>query len=280
MLEDCELSFMHSFFFPARARLTASTTPIADNKRATNYSHVVSVDLESFGVYRKPNASSLDRRAKISISELEDDVGSDFQIICEDGRRVFCSRRILEERWPWFAVQTKPYNALATSGNQFLEPSIPPRPSGASQALPRARVRNSQINLQGSSRLPFRTSSFNASSYLSVLSLRRTLPRCSCSDSVLLQPRPRYEGSEHPSGPLGTPRPVLPVPAPAPPPPGSRQDAQGSQRRLGRGDRGGREHLPVRVFVHPGVEDPGERAGGGEKGSVIGGEDDEGGRES
>lgn len=51
---------------------------MTDNKRATNYSHVVSVDLESFGVYRQPKSSTSDPRSRIAFSEFEDEVTTDF----------------------------------------------------------------------------------------------------------------------------------------------------------------------------------------------------------
>lgn len=75
MLEDCEsLSPFSDVVFIPYADLPLPT----DNKRATNYSHLASVDLEAFGVYRQPKSSASDPRSKIAFSEFEDEATTDF----------------------------------------------------------------------------------------------------------------------------------------------------------------------------------------------------------
>ncbi|KAL1692896.1 hypothetical protein GGG16DRAFT_89620 [Schizophyllum commune] len=100
------------------------------NKRLLSWEHVAVVDLEAFGVYSPPkarippnpalplpmgaltspltptSASSVVLSAQLlGLRALEAGVAADFWLVCEDGRKVACSRKILESRWPWFRRQ-------------------------------------------------------------------------------------------------------------------------------------------------------------------------------
>jgi hypothetical protein len=65
---------------------------------------VAIVDLEMFGIYQPPirTACSSPRMIPFALKSLREGWSSDFHIVCEDGRALPCSRKILEERWPWF----------------------------------------------------------------------------------------------------------------------------------------------------------------------------------
>jgi len=75
-----------------------------DEQRAINFDHVAIVDLEMFGIYQPPvrTPCASPRMIPFALKSLRESWSSDFHIVCEDGRALACSRRILEERWPWF----------------------------------------------------------------------------------------------------------------------------------------------------------------------------------
>lgn len=70
---------------------------------------MVVIDLEGFGVYQPP-AQALSPPAQafgmqvFGLSHL-----CDFEIICSDGKRLACSRRLLDERWEWFRERLKKF---------------------------------------------------------------------------------------------------------------------------------------------------------------------------
>ncbi|KAF7298866.1 hypothetical protein MIND_00834400 [Mycena indigotica] len=75
------------------------------NRRLLSWDHVAVVDLEAFGIYQPP-ALRLDiPMQELGLSALEEGVLSDFEIVCDDGRKIGCSRKLLEDRWPWFKEQ-------------------------------------------------------------------------------------------------------------------------------------------------------------------------------
>jgi hypothetical protein len=75
------------------------------NRRLLSWDHVAIVDLEAFGIYQAPFLKLDIRMQELGLAGLEEKVLTDFEIICEDGRRIPCSRKILEDRWPWFKEQ-------------------------------------------------------------------------------------------------------------------------------------------------------------------------------
>ncbi|KDQ08090.1 hypothetical protein BOTBODRAFT_119059 [Botryobasidium botryosum FD-172 SS1] len=89
------------------------------NRRLLCWDHVACVDLEASGIYQPPRAVLSISAQTLGLAALEEAVLTDFEIICDDGRRLKCSRRMLEERWPWFKEQRRIYlqsaeRALAT----------------------------------------------------------------------------------------------------------------------------------------------------------------------
>ncbi|KAF6757508.1 regulatory protein ral2 [Ephemerocybe angulata] len=75
------------------------------NRRLLSWDHVAVIDLEAFGIYQAPFPKLDMRMQELGLAALEEKVLTDFEIICEDGRRIPCSRKILEDRWPWFKEQ-------------------------------------------------------------------------------------------------------------------------------------------------------------------------------
>ena len=118
-------------------------------KRSTNFSHFVTLDLEAFGVYPTPRPEHSAHATKLALRTFETGLGVDFQIICEDGRRVACSRSVLEQRWPWLAAQLKEFSELARS--RSFEPTAGQDVSaggGGGSNLPTALLRNAQLHFQ------------------------------------------------------------------------------------------------------------------------------------
>ncbi|KAJ7796153.1 hypothetical protein B0H14DRAFT_3093403 [Mycena olivaceomarginata] len=72
------------------------------NRRLLSWDHVAVVDLEAFGIYQPPPLKLDIPMQELGLAALEEGVLADFEIVCEDGRKIACSRRLLEERWPWF----------------------------------------------------------------------------------------------------------------------------------------------------------------------------------
>ncbi|EJC99052.1 galactose oxidase [Fomitiporia mediterranea MF3/22] len=104
------------------------------NRRLLAWDDVAVLDLEAFGIYQPP-ARQLDERAQeLGLAALEEGLLADFEVVCDDGRRIPCSRRLLESRWPWFRDQRRLLRDAvnrAVSGSQDLSASAaaaPPLP--------------------------------------------------------------------------------------------------------------------------------------------------------
>ncbi|WVQ85881.1 hypothetical protein IAT38_008049 [Cryptococcus sp. DSM 104549] len=77
------------------------------SRRAVNLDHIAVISLEAFGIYPPPNLVVPPKVQQVGLSLLDEKLASDFEVVCDDGRRVKCSRRILSERWEWFAEQER-----------------------------------------------------------------------------------------------------------------------------------------------------------------------------
>jgi hypothetical protein len=117
---------------------------VADyNHRQTNWNHVLTIELEAWGITQPPKKEvslpsirlGLEKLASSTIGsysaalasglgKIDDETGDpllcfggrgDFEIICSDGMRLGCDRIILERRWPWFASKMREYQRKATS---------------------------------------------------------------------------------------------------------------------------------------------------------------------
>jgi leucine-zipper-like transcriptional regulator 1 len=94
------------------------------NRRLLSWDHVAVIDLEAFGIYRAPPLKLDIPMQELGLAALEEDLLTDFEIICDDGRKVRCSREVLEDRWPWFREQRM---KLLRKANLSLE-SLPTSP--------------------------------------------------------------------------------------------------------------------------------------------------------
>lgn len=74
-------------------------------KRAVNFDQYAVIELEAYGIYQPPRRVLSDQTQGIGLNMLDEKLVSDFELIAEDGRKVRCSRKVLAERWPWFAEQ-------------------------------------------------------------------------------------------------------------------------------------------------------------------------------
>lgn len=90
------------------------------NRRLLSWDHVAVVDLEAFGIYQPPPLKLDVRMQELGLATLEERVLTDFEIICEDGQRIQCSRKILEERWEWFKQQRTLFLNKASQVTQGL----------------------------------------------------------------------------------------------------------------------------------------------------------------
>jgi hypothetical protein len=77
------------------------------NRRLLSWDHVAVVDLEAFGIYQPPPLKLNLQMQELGLAALEERVLTDFEIVCEDGQRIPCTRRLLEERWDWFSRERK-----------------------------------------------------------------------------------------------------------------------------------------------------------------------------
>lgn len=124
------------------------------NRRLLSWDHVAVIDLESFGIYQPPPLQIDIPMQEFGLSALEEGILADFEIICDDGRKIKCSRKTLEERWPWFKDQRNKFLARARQAIEILPtssmdvglPDLPGAP-GSSEARPDPRLTPRAFNL-------------------------------------------------------------------------------------------------------------------------------------
>jgi leucine-zipper-like transcriptional regulator 1 len=83
------------------------------NRRLLSWDHVAVIDLEAFGIYQPPPLKLDIPMQELGLAALEEGVLTDFEIVCEDDRKIKCSRKVLEDRWPWFKEQRQKFLAKA-----------------------------------------------------------------------------------------------------------------------------------------------------------------------
>lgn len=105
------------------------------NRRLLAWDDVAVLDLEAFGIYQPPPRQLDERAQELGLAGLEEGLMADFEIVCDDGRRISCSRRLLEARWPWFRDQRRLLRDATTraisssqelSGSAAAAPPLPP----------------------------------------------------------------------------------------------------------------------------------------------------------
>jgi len=124
------------------------------NRRLLSWDHVAVVDLESFGIYQPPPLLLDIPMQEFGLSALEETALADFDIICDDGRKIKCSRKVLEERWPWFKEQRIKFLERAKQTVEIMPPTsmdvgLPDLPGApeSSEARPDPRLTPRAFNL-------------------------------------------------------------------------------------------------------------------------------------
>lgn len=84
------------------------------NRRLQSWDDVTLVDLEAFGIYQPPKSLLAVKSQEFGLAALEEGLFADFEVVCDDGRKVKCSRKVLEGRWPWFKQQRKVFLEAAS----------------------------------------------------------------------------------------------------------------------------------------------------------------------
>ena len=103
------------------------------NRRLLSWDHVACIDLEAFGIYQHPKLYMSIEEQQLGLAALEEGVMTDFDILCDDGRKIAVSRKILEERWPWFKQQR---SLFLQNAARVLSTLKPPAGSGTDVPLP------------------------------------------------------------------------------------------------------------------------------------------------
>jgi len=122
------------------------------NRRLLSWDHIAMIDLEAFGIYQPPTPELDIRMQEMGLAALEEAVLADFEIVCDDDRRVKCSRKLLEDRWPWFKEQRRLFVQTATKALDTLPLStthvaLPDVPSATQEARPDPRLTPRMLNL-------------------------------------------------------------------------------------------------------------------------------------
>ncbi|KAG6330535.1 hypothetical protein ID866_8555 [Astraeus odoratus] len=124
------------------------------NRRLLSWDHVAVIDLESFGIYQPPPILLDIPMQELGLSALEEGVLADFEIICDDGRKIKCSRKLLEDRWQWFKDQRIKFVERARQAIEILPSSsmdvgLPDLPGAheSSEARPDPRLTPRAFNL-------------------------------------------------------------------------------------------------------------------------------------
>jgi len=92
------------------------------NRRLLSWDHAACIDLEAFGIYQYPKLYMPIEEQQLGLAALEEGVMTDFDILCDDGRKIAVSRKILEERWPWFKQQRNLFLQNAARAVNTLQP--------------------------------------------------------------------------------------------------------------------------------------------------------------
>ena len=113
-------SWNRAVLCPERAKIFVFGNQQSDlagdyGRRAVNLDHVAVVSLEAYGIYTPPKMGLPDATQAIGLAMLDERLASDFEIVCDDGRRAKCNRRVLADRWTWFAEQERDLQSRAAA---------------------------------------------------------------------------------------------------------------------------------------------------------------------
>lgn len=90
------------------------------NRRLLSWDHIAYIDLEAFGIYQPPELALSLAAQELGLAALEEGTMADFELVCDDGRRISCSRRLLENRWPWFRDRRKEFVDAVTRAMEAM----------------------------------------------------------------------------------------------------------------------------------------------------------------
>jgi hypothetical protein len=114
------------------------------SQHISSWNNVMIIDLESFGVYQPPPLELELTRQELCLAALRGAVETDFEIICDDGCRIRCSKIILQARWPWFESQIF---MLAARLKSAMESSVLPPQKRQGDSTPYADELDERITL-------------------------------------------------------------------------------------------------------------------------------------
>lgn len=103
-------SWNRAVVWPEAAKVLVLGNPQNDlasdyGRRSVNLDHIAVISLETYGIYRPPKLEVPVKIQETGLSMLDEKLASDFEVVCDDGRRIRCSRKLLSDRWHWFAEQ-------------------------------------------------------------------------------------------------------------------------------------------------------------------------------
>jgi hypothetical protein len=114
------------------------------NRRLLSWDDIAVIDLEAFGIYQPPKLTLDVKAQELGLAALEEELLADFEVVCDDGRKIKCSRKVLEARWPWFKEQRRLLLLAATKALETIpasESDVPmPPPLGAEEIDPAMRT--------------------------------------------------------------------------------------------------------------------------------------------
>lgn len=124
------------------------------NRRLLSWDHVAVIDLEAFGIYQPPPLLLDIPMQELGLAALEEGVLADFEIVCDDGRKIPVSRKLLEDRWPWFKEQRRLFIQAATRALEAIPsttmssppPDLPAGPDQEQRPDPRLTPRAFQLS--------------------------------------------------------------------------------------------------------------------------------------
>ncbi|KAI0269791.1 galactose oxidase [Gloeopeniophorella convolvens] len=122
------------------------------NRRLLSWDHIAMIDLEAFGIYQPPRLELDPPMQEMGLAALEEGILADFEIVCDDDRKVKCSRKLLEDRWPWFKEQRRLFLQAATRALDTLPLSathvaLPDIPNTTAEPRPDPRLAPRLLNL-------------------------------------------------------------------------------------------------------------------------------------
>ncbi|KAK7048504.1 hypothetical protein R3P38DRAFT_2869785 [Favolaschia claudopus] len=120
----------------------------------------------AFGIYQPPPLRLDIPMQEVGLAALEEGVLADFEIVCDDGRKIACSRKMLEERWGCPMHIALPELAGNVPDERRADPRLTPRALNLSEPYP---ITMALLQVGTSTVLPWLTPAANCPAVLSQL---------------------------------------------------------------------------------------------------------------